>query len=268
MRVQTEEWRRFVPGVRMYKEKKTLFYNGEELWDDENNEILIYDFRERDTWEVVIILPGVEEIPLETFAECEKLETVIMSDSVKRVWNRAFFGCLRLSFVKLSRNVEFIGISTFLHCESLTSIFIPPSCREIGHQAFMECKKLIIFQVPQHAQLGNSVIAGTALFVASSFVTNEYGGYYNREEVNDWIKNVNFSDEFELHQACSSYHTINQESVYEIIKRKGLKAFQKKNAIGITPSQYLELNPFDPFAEIDQHKIMTQYVLEMMGEVV
>ena len=58
MRVQTEEWRRFIPGVRMYNGKMTLFYNGEKLWeegDDGHQEFLIYDMRERQTWEVIIV---------------------------------------------------------------------------------------------------------------------------------------------------------------------------------------------------------------------
>ena len=72
MRVQTEEWRRFIPGVRMYKGKKTLFYNGEILFDsyiyeygedDEDEIFLIYNEEERKSWEVIIVLPGVDSIP-------------------------------------------------------------------------------------------------------------------------------------------------------------------------------------------------------------
>jgi hypothetical protein len=55
------------------------------------------------------------------------------------------------------------------------------------------------------------------------------------------------------------------EIVYGIVKRKGLQAFHLQNAIGITPLQYLEANPF---AEIDQKRIIAQYILEMMGEAV
>ena len=62
MRVQTEEWRRFIPGIRMYKGKKTYFYNGEKLRDDDYDS-LIYSWEERLTWEVIIVLPGVEVIP-------------------------------------------------------------------------------------------------------------------------------------------------------------------------------------------------------------
>ena len=48
----------------MYKGRKTYFYNGEEeLYDAETQDFLIYDQEERETWEVIIVLPGVEEIP-------------------------------------------------------------------------------------------------------------------------------------------------------------------------------------------------------------
>ena len=71
MRVQTEEWRRFIPGVRMYKGKKTLFYNGEKLMDEYEGHPLIYDREEMKSWEVIIVLPGVEMIPEYTFAGCK-----------------------------------------------------------------------------------------------------------------------------------------------------------------------------------------------------
>ena len=69
MRVQTEEWRRFTPGVRMYREKKTLFWNGQPL---------VHNQEERDSWEVIIVLPGVEVIPEMTFSGCRNVKTVII----------------------------------------------------------------------------------------------------------------------------------------------------------------------------------------------
>ena len=47
-----------------------------------------------------------------------------------------------------------------------------------------------------------------------------------------------------------------QEIIYGIAKRKGFKSLHEKNAIGITPLQYLEANPF---LEIDQKKIITHF---------
>ena len=131
MRVQTEEWRRFIPAVRMYKGKKTLFYNGEKLYDEENREWLIYSKEERDSWEVIIVLPGVEIIRDENFSWCVNVKTVIMSEDVKRIEYGAFSSCRSLVFVKLSRNLEYIGELAFIYCLSLTSIFIPPSCTEM-----------------------------------------------------------------------------------------------------------------------------------------
>ncbi|GFH49985.1 predicted protein [Chaetoceros tenuissimus] len=90
MRVQTEEWQRFIPGIRMYEGKKTLFYNGEILYHVDNDEPLIYNWEERESWEVIIVLPGVEEIPEDCLRECEQIDTVIMSDSVIRIEGWAF----------------------------------------------------------------------------------------------------------------------------------------------------------------------------------
>ena len=70
-------------GVYIYRGKRTLFWNGEKLRGDD--EYLIYNNEERDSWEVIIILPGVEIIPEGTFGNCENVETVIMSDTVQRI---------------------------------------------------------------------------------------------------------------------------------------------------------------------------------------
>ena len=245
----------------MYRGKRTLFYNGEELLldEDENFEFLIYNEEERETWQAIIVLPGVEVIPWNAFMHCENVEVVIMAHTVKRIETFAFVRCKRLKVVKLSTNLEYIGDCVFWYCKSLTSVFIPPSCREIGHNVFVECTKLIILCVPQHTELGVNVVGCTALIKASPF-----GCDSNHEEVNHWIKNQNMTQDFVLHRACSSFDPT-QEMVYGIVKHKGLDAFQMKNAIGITPLQYLQVNPF---AEIDQTKMITRYILEMMGEVV
>ena len=249
-------------GVHDFRGKRTYFYNGGEiLWDGVGTfgQPLVHNKEERQTWEVIIILPRVEIIPNHAFSDCSNVKIVIMSDTVRRIERCAFNGCCSLEFVKLSTNLEYIGYCAFYECKSLTSIFIPPSCREIGNKAFNWCYKLIILSVPQHTTLDADVIVGTALIRALPFETVR-----NHEEVNHWIKNQNMTQKFELHRACSSFNPT-QEMVYRIVKCKGLNTFQMKNAIGITPLQYLEENPF---AEIDQKKMVTQYVLEMMGEVV
>ena len=196
---------------------------------------------------------------------CKNVKTLIMADTVKRIEKFAFDSCSSLKFVKLSRNLEYIGFSAFDGCKSLTSIFIPPSCRGIEDNVFSGCKKLIILSIPQYTQLGEDVIMDTALIRASHFEEDQNGEYQNSEEVNAWVKNMNGDDEeFGLHRACSSFNPM-ADIIYEIVKRKGLASFQKKNEIGITPSKYLEENPF---AHVDQQKLVKRYILEVMGEAV
>ena len=90
-----EEWQQFLPGSRMYKGKKTLFYNGEQLHDREN--VLIYDEEERESWEVIIVLPGVRIIREHMFSQLEYLEMVIMNVSVIRIEGLVFYGCEKLA---------------------------------------------------------------------------------------------------------------------------------------------------------------------------
>ncbi|GFH57067.1 cell surface protein [Chaetoceros tenuissimus] len=226
MRVQTEEWRRFIPGVRMYKGKKTLFYNGEKLMipegDNREDEFFIYDKEERDSWEVIIVLPGVEVIPEWALAQCENVKTVIMADSsVRRIEANAFWGCRSLVFVRLSTNLVYIGDGAFEHCESLPSMFIPPSCRQIGFGAFQACYKILILHVPQHTQIEAIAINITGLLDASPFELKYYKN--NCHEVHEWSKNINFHEDrimhqkLALHRACSSFHPLT-DIVYGIVR--------------------------------------------------
>ena len=263
MRVQTEEWRRFIPGVRMYKGEMTLFYNGEILWAV--GVPLVHDVEERCLWEVIIILPGVEVIPWYCFNWCTNLKTVIMSDSVKRIERQAFFCCMSLEFVKLSRNLEFIADNAFYACHSLSSIFIPPSCTEIGNGAFCDCIELLILGLPQHVELGENVFGNTALIKKSPFELDVYGYYFennNEEEVVQWIRSINNEGAYALHRACASYNPLS-EIIHDLVKRQGINAMKTKNAIGITPSQYLEANTF---SNISEKEIVNRYILDIMGE--
>ena len=108
MRVQTVEWQKFTSGVRMHEGKKTLFYNGETFIDGEIDWLYenprIHDRTERGTWEVIIILPGVEVIPEGTFSHCINVTKVIMNDSVRKIEISAFENCNSLEFIKLSSN--------------------------------------------------------------------------------------------------------------------------------------------------------------------
>ncbi|GFH50287.1 hypothetical protein CTEN210_06763 [Chaetoceros tenuissimus] len=248
----------------MHKGKKTFFWNGEELWDDENEEWLIYSEEEQDSWEVIIVLPGVELIRKRTFSTLEKLETVIMADdSVETIEVSAFSECHSLKFVRLSRNLEFIGDCAFWGCTSLSSIFIPPSCTEIGDEAFAFCYKLIIFHVPRHTMIGINAIRETALFDASPFEADARGVNSNLHDVHAWVKGINDDDEYELHRACSSFNPL-IEIIYGIVKRKGLNSWKMKNELGLTPLDYLDANPFADI-EIDQRALMKRYILELIG---
>ena len=252
-------------GVYNYRGKLTLFWNGEKLKNDDAGGFLVYDEEERHSWKVIMVLPGVEIIPKGTFYLCENVETVIMADTVKRIDEGVFVDCHNLQFVRLSTNLEYIGDEAFWNCEALTSIFIPESCREIGSDAFCNCEKLIILSVPRHTTLGEDVIYGTALIEASHFETDDLGDYSNTEEINIWVKNMNCNnEEYALHRACSAFNPIS-DIIYEIVKRQGLASFKKENEIGITPLRYLEENPY---ANIDQQKLVKRYILEMMGETV
>ena len=79
-----------------------------------------------------------------------------------------------------------------------------------------------------------------------------------------FFKDINMNEEYELHRACSSFNPI-EDNIYGIVRCKGLSNFQVSNALGITPAQYLAANPY---ADIDQHKLIKRYIAEMMGETV
>ncbi|GFH61965.1 hypothetical protein CTEN210_18441 [Chaetoceros tenuissimus] len=262
-----QEWAEIVkegPGVRMYNGKRTLFYNGEILRDVAAREWLIYNKEERETWQCIIVLPGVEIIPEWTFRFCKNVEVVIMPDTVRTIKMYAFYCCYSLLFVNLSTDLEYIGRSAFYDCKSLTSIFIPPRCREIGIGAFRGCNELIIFSVPPNTRIGRNVFVKTELFEVSPFEVDRLGHYRNIDQVNAWVRDINASQEYALHRACCSFNPL-FVIIYQIVRRNGLQAFKVPNRIDITPSQYLEANPF---AQVDQKEIINKYIVEMMGETV
>ncbi|GFH57098.1 hypothetical protein CTEN210_13574 [Chaetoceros tenuissimus] len=281
IRVKTEEWRSFLPGVRIYKGKKTYFYDGEILRDEETGEFLIYDWKERYSWKVIVVLPGVVVIPYGTFTYCTNVETVIVSDSVKRIEKLAFSNCKYLKFVKLSRNVEFIGRKAFQFCESLLSLFIPSSCREIGTAVVDGCRKLSIFSFPKDAVFSSndSIIEGT-LFIKAFPLPREVTETINRakelgrisrdvnpsvicpKEVAEWMKSINQGEEHELHRICSSSNP-NFDTIYSVVKKHKLAAMNTPNKATITPLQYLAQNPF---AEIEEMSFLKRYIRKQMGE--
>ncbi|GFH51846.1 hypothetical protein CTEN210_08322 [Chaetoceros tenuissimus] len=313
------EWVEIValgPGIRMYKGKKTHFYNGEKIWEGMLTFIrhnLVYNWEERQTWEVIIVLPGVEIIPWNTFNGCSNLETVIMPDTVKRIEVGAFCQCkclvyIRLSrnleyignwafdscalletvimpdtvkrievgafcqckclvYIRLSRNLEYIGESAFESCESLTSIFIPPSCRKIDDKAFLRCTHLLmVVKKKQDRNLGRRIYQGTAFIkkLTSECVKHGFYNQQSKEAAVQWIRSIQQGEAKALHSACASCNPV-FETIYALVKQRGIKAMRMENLFGFTPSHFLSANPY---SEIEEGDLVKKYILEMMGEVV
>ncbi|GFH56019.1 leucine-rich repeat domain-containing protein [Chaetoceros tenuissimus] len=198
----------------MYKGKKTYFYNGEILWEGRGRagRTLIYDDEERKSWEVIIVLPGVEVIPERTFRLCTNVKKVIMHEDVKRIEFDAFVQCFKLISVKLSRNLEYIGVCAFWSCSSLTSIFIPQSCREIDRWAFRYCRQLLILGMPQNIQIRDYAFGNTLLMtkLPFSFAVDEDENFSPEDEAIaiQWVKTINDENAFALHRACSSFNPL------------------------------------------------------------
>ncbi|GFH61924.1 hypothetical protein CTEN210_18400 [Chaetoceros tenuissimus] len=260
----------------------TLFYDGskplfndelnDEWWDAHQQHTTKDDWeewnlseecreywRERLTWQQIIIEEGVTEIPEMTFVKCYNIKRVIFANTVIRIEEYAFLTCRSLVFCKFPINLEYIGEFAFFECD-LYSVFTPPSCREICQRAFWNCKNLSILNVPQETQLGRCIISGTALAKSSPFQPN--ANSRGNDDMNTWIKTMNHGEAFALHRACSSFQPLKQV-LYNIIEEKGLKAFKEKNSAGITPSQYLNENPY---SELTEKEIIHDYVMKLMGE--
>ncbi|GFH50335.1 hypothetical protein CTEN210_06811 [Chaetoceros tenuissimus] len=260
----------------------TLFYDGSERlrnqeldsewWhaqhrrNDEDDDVETLDvsveckryWRERQSWQQIIVVDGVTEIPDRTFLRCFNIERVIFANTVTRIKEKAFMLCMNLVSIKWSMNLEYIGDGVFYGC-NLSSVFIPPTCREIGGWAFEVNRKLTILNVPQDAVLGYNVFQSTELRKRSPF-----GGIViNLEELNIWLKNINNTDQFALHRVCSSFQPTLQMILDTMEANGGPKAFNSKNSIGITPSRYLKENPY---ANVTEKEVVEKYVVKMMGE--
>ncbi|GFH57178.1 hypothetical protein CTEN210_13654 [Chaetoceros tenuissimus] len=284
--IRDDEWATFDQGVHMYQGKKTFFFNGQVLRDGYSRH-LIYDFEEKCTWEMIVVMHGVQIIPWCFFQHLEKLETVIIADTVTRIEMRSFAHCSNLVYVKLSRQLQLIGEGAFDDCSSLASIFLPPSCQVIHRCVFSSCKKLLVFHIPSDTELddGDGVMDGlltkTPPFKAIAVPTwsTEFDETvrrfiaYNRE-VNQLFKDINNGQEYALHRLCASYD-LNEENIYQSFndaanKKDFFKDFyHKQNAIGVTPAQYLEANPFSnvDIVNLDELSFCRRYVQEMIGEV-
>ncbi|GFH57233.1 hypothetical protein CTEN210_13709 [Chaetoceros tenuissimus] len=170
-------------------------------------------WRERQSWQQIIVVEGVTEIPDGTFCYCFNIKRVIFADTVIRIGLGAFFRCKSLAFIKWSINIEIIEQSSFSFCD-LSSVFLPPRCREV-------------------------LFDGTWKFLAAD------------PGLDVWLKNINDYDEFALHRVCCSFEPT-LEMILDTMKEKGgPKAFKVENSIGITPSRYLKENPYADVKEKD-----------------
>lgn len=210
--------------------------------------------RERFSWQQVIVVDGVTEIPEDTFSFCLNIKRVIFADTVIRIQRSAFFGCRNLVFIKWSLRLELIGRDTFKGC-NLSSVFIPPRCREIGQEAFANNKNLTILNISQDTELGTGIINHTEL--------RERYSQFNDGSLNTRLKNINHTDQFDLHRVCSSFEPT-LDMILDTMKEKGgPKAFSVVNSIGITPSRYLKENPY---ADVKEIEVIDKYILQMTGE--
>ncbi|GFH46381.1 hypothetical protein CTEN210_02855 [Chaetoceros tenuissimus] len=217
--------------------------------------------RERESWQQVIVVEGVIEIPAYTFRRCKNIKRVIMANTVVKIERCAFSCCSSLFFIKLSITIEVIEDGAFLGCD-LASVFISPRCREIGVAAFRDNYDLDIFHVHPNVQLGRRLLSKTKLMKDSPFELDRWGNYEEMEEVYEWIKNINNDGKYSLHRACCSFQPL-KEVLMSIIKAKGIGSFAVKNEAGITPSRYLKENPY---ADIEEMDIVRDYIATMMGE--
>ncbi|GFH56486.1 predicted protein [Chaetoceros tenuissimus] len=126
-------------------------------------------------------------------------------------------------------------------------VFIPPSCEDIHFHAFAGNKDLSLFHVPEITNLQYLVLYGARLIEFCEFEDR----IFSSEEENTFVKEqINAGDKYRLHGACASFQPL-KDDIYDIIEEEGLRAFSGKNEIGITPSRYLNENPYADATELE-----------------
>ncbi|GFH61558.1 predicted protein [Chaetoceros tenuissimus] len=113
--------------------------------------------------------------------------------------------------------------------------------------------------VPQHTKLGKNVFAGTAILHVSPFQPNSFRCYTNYDEVNALIKAINTEEEYVLHRVSSL--EMQEDPSIERFDWHDMQAMNTPNKLGITPLQYLALNPY-----VDEMKLIRRNILELMGQ--
>jgi len=181
-----------------------------------------------------------------------------------RIGYGAFHKCALLKYMKLSRNLEYIGKWSLSFCSSLYSIFIPESCQEIDEDALHGCVQLLVFPVPRHTQIRDPNMKDAALFLNPIY--KEGKSYRARRH---WYYNaVSFGpngepEECPIHRLFSS-SDLDFGDIHALVEKHGINAFRKRNALGFTALQYLEMNPYYD-EDIDEMKIIRRYILKSIG---
>ncbi|GFH46425.1 hypothetical protein CTEN210_02899 [Chaetoceros tenuissimus] len=250
-------------------EEFSLWCNGwdydevrDEHWEDwDLSEECKKYWKDRRSWQQIIVVEGVTAIPGFTFRKCNNIKRVIMADTVVRIEWGAFGSCSSLGYIKFSTHLEYIERRAFIQC-NLSSVFVPPTCRAIRESAFTGNENLTIFNVPHDTVLGQDVISQTKLLRDSHFEVDKYGNYRDQTQVHNWLKNMNNDNKYSLHRACTSFQPL-KEVLLTIVQAKGIGAFKVKNEAGVTPARYLKENPY---ADVDEMEITRDYIATMMGE--
>lgn len=224
-----------------------------------------YTKEERESWEVIIILPGVEIIPDYAFHECINVESVVMHESsVNSIGYGVFHKCNLLKFMKLSKNLRYIGKWSLSFCSSLYSIFIPESCQEIDEDAFHGCVQLLVFNVPRHTQIRDPNMTDAALFLNPIY--KERKSYRARRH---WYYNaVSFGpngepEECPVHRIFSTSN-LNFGDIHTLVQEHGINAFWKRNVLGLTALQYLRMNPYYD-EDVDEMEFIRRYIFKNIG---
>ena len=255
----------------------TLYYDGTDLYNEnlerEWNECDALEisnvsaackeyWNERLSWRQVIVMEGVTELPNCCFRCCYRIETLILANTVVRIGNSAANHCRKLKKIKWSINLRSMGNYAFTDCD-LRSVFIPPRCINIGRSAFAHNYGLNIFHVDRHVQIDNNALLFTKIFQRSPFYVPIHRlDDFDGNRLNNWMKNLNERPMYSLHRVCASFYP-REALVFLLVQQMGIRAFNIKNEIGITPSKYLQENPY---VQIKEMSVIRQNILWLMGE--
>lgn len=118
----------------------------------DDKEIVIDGYDARDQYEIVVIPPVIDGLPvvgiINAFSQEYTIKEVIIPDSVKTIGESSFSGCTSLQKVTIGKGVETIEKEAFFDCESLTEINFPEGLITIGETAFGLCKSLSSIEFP------------------------------------------------------------------------------------------------------------------------